>query len=324
MLAAALTALALAGTASSVPVSGGTDAQRAIVSRALTEADPGSISSARIDARHYLVLAVPARTTPRVRHARAIWEAELAAQAAADTLAASGRGVAGYEVASLLVPYHGPSRPPVLNVAGLGRLHAEVLRRAGAAGVALRSARVVRIGSGALDVVVRLRESQLLDDRAAAALTTLAGPGEQHFLDVEAPDGTALAYGGTFGNAGSWNYGGDTGTTRVPRPVPERLWRPHTDLVVQVSGHLGTRRTRTFHIVCGGAVPAPGSRCRRVLADRWALLVPTVSAICAGDIAGAWSVSVRGTFAGRPVSRDYGGCYSATGDRWARFLRLAR
>ena len=41
-----------------------------------------------------------------------------------------------------------------------------------------------------------------------------------HFLEVEAPDGTALAYGGTFVNGGSWSSGGDTGTAPVPRTVP--------------------------------------------------------------------------------------------------------
>jgi hypothetical protein len=134
LFAVALTALALTGTAASVPVSGGTAAQRAIVSRVLAEADPGVISSARIDARHYLVLAGP---------------------------------------------------------------------------------------------------------------------------------------------AGACN---------------------------------------------GTSPPARGSLCRRVLADRWALLVPNAGNACPGSPLGAWNVSINGTLAGYAVSRSYNGCFGGTVQRWARLL----
>jgi hypothetical protein len=324
MFAVALTALALTGTAASVPVSGGTADQRAIVSKVLAQAGPGVVTSARIDARHYLVLGPPAVRAPLVRFTRANWQAELLAQAAADTLAGRQEPVAGYTVAGgQTVPYAGPSQPPVLDLAMLQQLRGAVLSRARTAGLGVRAARVVRIGSGALDLVVRLRERQLLDDRGQAALSTLfgsgqAGAGEQHFLDVEAPDGTAIAYGGTFANAGSWSYGGDTAASAVPRRIPETLWKAHTDVTVQVTGRAGAR---TFRITCGGGRPRPGSRCARLLADRWSLLVPVVPGIICGGNAGAgWDVSVRGTFAGSPVSREYGSCYDGTGARWARFL----
>ena len=100
MFAVALTALALAGTAASVPVSGGTPAQRAIISHVLAEADPGVVTSARIDGRHYLVLAGPAARAPYVRFWHAAWEAELVAEAATDTLAVRNEPLAGYRVPS--------------------------------------------------------------------------------------------------------------------------------------------------------------------------------------------------------------------------------
>jgi hypothetical protein len=167
---------------------------------------------------------------------------------------------------------------------------------------------------------VRLREDQLLSPPAALA-TLFGDPSEgvswPHFLAVEAPAGTAIAYGGTFGTGGSWTYGGDTGTAPVPKTVPERLWRARTDLVVKLTRGAGTR---TFHILCGGSRPAPGSRCARVLADRWALLVPPMPGITCGGVAFASSVTMSGIVAGRAVERGYDSCYYGTAARWARFL----
>ncbi len=186
----------------------------------------------------------------------------------------------------------------------------------------MRAARVVRIGAGGLDVVVRLREDQLLEAGLTAALTGLLGAtGPPHFLAVEAPDGTAIAYGGTFANGGSWSYGGDTGTRPVPRSLPRWLWSAPTDLVVRMTRGVGLVRAHAVHITCDGtAPPARDSLCRRVLADRWALLVPEAENVCPGSPVGAWNVSVEGTLAGRPLSRSYNGCFGGTVKRWARFL----
>jgi hypothetical protein len=79
---------------------------------------------------------------------------------------------------------------------------------------------------------------------------------------------------------------------------------------------------RTFRFMCGSAARAQGD-CKRLLADRWALLVSTTQDVCAGSPAGAWYVSVAGVFAGHALSRSYNGCYGATGVRWARFLGIA-
>ena len=212
---------------------------------------------------------------------------------------------------------------------GARQLRLAVLANARAAGLEVRSARVLPVGGGVLDVVVRLREEQLLDQAAHRAVATLFGPtmtkpGALHYLSIEAPDGTSLAYGGTFMNGGNWSYGGDTGRSPVPSALPRALRTARADLVVHMTRATALGGERTYRIVCGGSVPAPGSRCGRVLADRWALLVPTMPGFtCAGGIVGGWSVSIEGELAGRRVSRAYDGCYVATTLRWARFLGLA-
>ena len=179
-----------------------------------------------------------------------------------------------------------------------------------------------------LSVVVRLREAQLLDRRLAPALTRIFGraastPGPLHFISVEAPDGTAIAYGGTYANGGSWSYGGDSGrrsgAARVSGCARTRAHRA-TVTVRHGFGGLATRRTVRF--VCGAGAPQQGD-CRRLLADRWALLVPEAGYACGGSPAGAWNVTITGTFAGPRMSRSYDGCYGATGLRWARFLGIA-
>jgi hypothetical protein len=193
----------------------------------------------------------------------------------------------------------------------------------------VRLAQVLPIGGGVLSVVIRLREDQLLDPKLPAALAALFGrvtetPGALHFVSIEAPDGTSIAYGGTFVNGGSWNDGGDTGTARVPHRVPGRLSRARTDLVVHITHGFGALATGgTFRFVCGAGAAAQGI-CRRLFADRWSLLVPTTQYACAGSPAGAWYVGVTGVFAGHALSRAYNGCYGATGVRWARFLGLVR
>jgi hypothetical protein len=132
-----------------------------------------------------------------------------------------------------------------------------------------------------------------------------------------------VAYGGTFVNGGSWSYGGDTSRSPVPSAVPERLWRARTDLVVETNRDRGLVREHTAVIGCqGSAPPARGSLCRRVPADRWALLVPDGGFTCAGSPAGAWNVSITGTFAGMPVTRSYNGCLGGTVQRRARLLSL--
>jgi hypothetical protein len=316
MFAVALSALALAGA---VPVSGGTAGQRAVVRHALAGTDPGAVTSARIDARHYLVLGAPRDAVPSVRLRRAVWEAEVLAVEVEGTLAARGEGIAGYEVGGmLLVPYHGPPPTPPLDRQGARRLLADVRARATGAGLGVPVARV--LAGGAVDVAVRLREDQLLDANGPLArfFTPLSASGSwPRFLAVEAPDGTAIAYGGTFGGGGSWNYGGDSVMAPVPKTVPAELWHARTDIVVHVSK--GSSR-RTVRIRCGGSLPAPRSRCRRVLADRWALLVPPMPGIVCGGVAFGATVQIDGIFAGRPLSRGYDSCYEGTALRWVRFL----
>lgn len=327
MVAAVLTAFALA-TAAPVPVSGGSAGQRAGVRAVLAGADPGMIRSARIDARHYLVLAPPRYRAPSARFSRATWEAELLGTVIVNRLAARGEAVAGYEVGGVLEnPYHGPPEVRRLDLRAVERLRTAVLGRARRAGLDVRATRSVRVGAGALDVVVRLRENQLLDTAAENALMTLFGTsgtgGVPHFLEIQSPVGLAIGYGGTWENGGGWSYGGDTGTAPVPRSIPRALRGAHADLVVHATRATPLGGERTFRIVCDGSAPAPGGYCARLLADRWALLVPMAAYTCAGGIVGGWTVSVEGRLAGRPVSRGYDGCYSATVMRWVRFLGLA-
>jgi hypothetical protein len=325
MFAVALSALALAGTAASVPVSGGTPAERAIVRQALTSADPGAVGSVRIDARHYLVLGAPARRATGVRHERGRWEALALAASIAARLAARGDELAGYDIQGDTSGSFAAEGSPRVGPSGARQLLAVALANARSAGLGVRTARILKIGGGLVDVVVRLRESQLFDPASQAALMTLFGPPTTtavalHFLSVEAPDGTAVAYGGSYADGGSWAYGGDTGRMPVPRALPQRLWHARTDVVVHLTRGIGPARERTFQIACGGTLPPRDSRCRRLLADRWALLVPAPGWDCTGGPIGGWSVSLEGTVAGHGVKRDYSACYGLTVQRWARFL----
>ncbi len=328
MLAGALGALALAVSAP-VPVAGGTPAERAIVRQALQGVDRGITTSVRIDDNRYLVLGPTVFRDPSVGYGRALWEAQALLATVAARIGARGEALRGYRVLGNCGHdttcggggSFGDQGSPAIGPPGAKRLRATVFANARAAGLAVRTARVLPIGGGVLSVVVRLREEQLLDPRLQAALGGLFGkattaPAALHFLSIEAPDGTAIGYGGTFVNGGSWSYGGDTGTAPVPGTVPARLWRARTDIVVRVTG--GVSGSRTFHFVCGPGAPASGD-CRRLLADRWSLLVPATSFQCPGSPAGALSVAIAGTFAGRSVQRDYNGCYGATVRRWARF-----
>lgn len=335
MLAVVLTAATLS-TAAPVPVTGGSASERAIVRRAVAVLDRGAVTSATIDGHHYLVLGPSARRDPSAASLRAQWEAQALIVAVGARFAAAGDRLAGYRIigncghnascgsGGSLAAAKAPSAGPP----GARRLRATVLANARAAGIAVRTARVLPIGGGVLSVVVRLREDQLLDAGLPAALSGLFGPasstpGPLHFISIEEPDGTAVAYGGTYVNGGSWSYGGETGTAPVPTGFPAALARSATDLTVVVSHGFGALATkRSFRFVCGTGAPHAGD-CRRLLADRWALLVPGTASACGGPV-GGWVVSITGTFAGQPVSRGYDGCYGATGLRWARFLGISR
>jgi hypothetical protein len=333
MFAVVLTAAALT-TAAPAPVTGGTGSERAIVRSALSVLDRGAVTSARIDGNHYLVLGPPAQRDPSAASLRAQWEAQALVVTVGARFAAAGDRLAGYRIIgncghNASCGSGGPltaAQAPSAGPPGVRRLRTTLRARATAAGIAVRTARVLPIGGGLLSVVVRLREDQLLDERVATSLTALFGPaantaGPLHFLSIEAPDGTAIAYGGTYANGGSWNYGGETGTAPVPRTFPAALGQARTDLTVEVTHGLGGKRT--FRFICGSGAPAQGD-CRRLLADRWSLLVPTTSYVCLGVPFGAWDVSVTGTFAGQAVTRSYDSCYGATSLRWARFLGLSR
>jgi hypothetical protein len=323
MFALALTALALTGPAVPVPVSGGTPAERAVARAVLAAADPGVAAFVRIDGRR-LVVGPPVRRRPGALASRLSWEAQAVVATIRARLAARGDELQSYVIKdSTEGPFNAQSAPGV-GPPGARRLRALALARAHTTGLDLRRARVLRIGGGLLVVTVRLREDQLFDSAAEGALTALFGPatsgqGPLHFLTVEAPDGTAVEYGGTFTNGGLWSFGGDSGDAPVPRALPRRLWQAHTDLVVELTRQVGLVRRRTVHIVCGGNRPPQGSRCARVLADRWALLPPTSGGVCPGPI-GGWNLSVTGVFAGQAISRSYDTCHGATTGRWARFL----
>jgi hypothetical protein len=243
MLAIALTASALT-TAAPVPVTGGTGRERAIVRHALAVLDPGAVTSARIDENHYLVLAPSTRRDPSAAYLRAQWEAQALVVSVAARFAAAGDRLAGYRVigncghdascgsgGSMRAAQAPTTGPP-----GARRVRATVLARAQAAGIDVRFARVLPIGGGILSVVVRLREEQLLGAGLAMAVTGMFGAvasarSPLHFLSIEAPDGKAVAYGGTYVNGGSWNPGGEdgngAGASRLPGGAPGVADRSH-------------------------------------------------------------------------------------------------
>jgi hypothetical protein len=67
--------------------------------------------------------------------------------------------------------------------------------------------------------------------------------------------------------------------------------------------------------------PTVAALCRDVDLDRYALLQPLVAGPgCVGGIASP-QITVRGTFAGRPIDRAYGTCEEAAGARWIALLR---
>jgi hypothetical protein len=335
MIAAALTAVALTASAP-VPVTGGTGAERVIVRTALAALDPGAVTSARITGAHYLVLGPSAERGPSAAFLRSQWEAQALVGTVAARFSAAGDRLVGYRMIGNCGPGASCASGGTLTVAGTPsvgprgarQLRTAVLARAQAAGIAVLTNRVLPIGGGLLSVVVRLREDQLLDARAQRALTTLFGPvasapGPLHFLSIEAPNGTSIGYGGTVVNGGNWNYGGGTGGAPVPRTAPAALWQARTDISVHITRGSGAPATdRTFRFTCGAGASAKGD-CKRLLADRWSLLVPTAGGVCPASPAGAWNISVTGTFAGRAIARNYNGCYRATGLRWARFLGVA-
>ena len=301
MFAVALSAAALAGSAP-VPVSGGTAAERAIVQQVISAVDPGVVTSVRIDERRYLVVGPPAQQGPDVRRDRAVWEQQGFLATVLAHLKAAGEALAGYEIeGSFSTPGSPRLGPPGADV-----LRTVVRANARVAGLAVRSARVLAVGGGMLDVVVRLRESQLFDAKAQAAISTLFGratgaPGPLHFLSVEAPDGTALAYGDTFVRGGSWSYGGDTGTAPVPDTVPARLWRARDrSRGAHDAGHRPRAQADVSHRLWRGfaAQRAVSSRPGRSLV---AARADAGGITCAGSPVGAWNVSVQGT---SPVMRS--------------------
>jgi hypothetical protein len=305
-----------------VPVSGGTGAERSIIRSAIKLVDPGVVTSARIDKRRYLVLGAPSRRGPGVEYDRRLWETQAFLATVMSQLAKRHHKLPGYAVPGFI---GGPGSPR-LGPPGADALLAVVFAHAGSAGLDVRSSRILPVGGGAVDVVVRLREEQLFDERAQDGVvnlfgTALSAGGPLHYLAVEAPDGRALAYGGAFGAGGSWNAGGDMASAPVPQTVPPQITQAQTDLTVRLSRARGRVRNRTFHIVCGGDATPLSGRCRHVLADRWALLPPMLSTgPCPGARPGDWGVSVSGRFAGRPASRSYSGCLGAPTKRWLRFL----
>ena len=285
MFAVVLTAAALT-TAAPVPVTGGTGSERAIVRNALAVLDRGAVTSARIDGHHYLVLGPSAQRDPSAASLRAQWEAQALVVTVGARFAAAGDRLAGYRIigncghnascgsGGSLTAAQAPSAGPP----GAEHLRTVVLANASATGMAVRTARVLPIGGGVLSVVVRLREDQLLDARVATSLTALFGPatttgGALHFLSIEAPGGTPIAYGGTYANGGSWNYGGETGTAPVPRTFPAALARARTDLTVEVTHWppAGSARSassaapaRLLRATAGGCSPTAGRcSCRR-------------------------------------------------------------
>jgi hypothetical protein len=168
----ALSALALTGTAGSVPVSGGTPAERAIVRQAPPAVDPGVVTSVQLKPGTSLVLGPLAPRAAGVRHEHALWEARAFVATVAARLGAHGRRMTG----SAITGTSGGPGSPLMGPTGARRLRQSVLANARAAGIAVRRARVLAIGGGVLDVTVRLREDQLLDPGLTSALQGLFAP----------------------------------------------------------------------------------------------------------------------------------------------------
>ncbi len=211
-------------------------------------------------------------------------------------------------------------------------IRAEVRRRAAARGLVVRRLQPVPLDGGALRLVVRLRERQLLDaaahDWSGLVPDAEYGGYPSSLVEVQAPDGAAVFYSASEagGGAGGTAFGGDTWRRAVPvgpRRVPAGETDVRVTLFLPSSSGVGGRTYRARIDCANTPTRVAERRCDRLVRDRWALLVPqpTGAACDGGELGG--SVRVVGTFAGRPVDRRYDGCYGGTVQRWAAALGVA-
>src|SRR4029077_2286181 len=125
--------------------------ERSIIRGALKLVDPGVVTSARIDNRRYLVLGAPSRRGAGVEYDRRLWETQAFLATVMSQLAKRHHKLVGYEVPGFL---GGPGSPR-LGPKGAGALLGVVFANAGSAGLGVRKSRILAVGGGALDVVVR-------------------------------------------------------------------------------------------------------------------------------------------------------------------------
>ena len=221
-----------------------------------------------------------------------------------------------------------PARPAV---------DAPSARRCGAGprrrGLVVRRLQAVPLDGGALRLVVRLRERQLLDaaarDWAGLVPDAEYGGYPSSLVEVQAPDGAAVFYSASeaSGGAGGTAFGGDTwrrGVPVGPRRVPAGETDVRVTLFLPSASGVGGRTYRARIDCADTPTRVAERRCDRLVRDRWALLVPQpTGAACDGGEHGG---SVRGRRApspGDPSMRRYDGCYGGTVQRWAAALGVA-
>ncbi len=232
-----------------------------------------------------------------------------------------GPGTEGHAFEALIWPERSPEE-----VAAVAR---DLAARSAAAGWEVAELRAWANGPGAIAITLRLTERGLLDGRADWS-TTLFGSEEWSYsrlLRIEAPDGSLLAGGGSVGERGGFGRNEPYGPPRDVPPPADLHGPTHLDLTVEDPAY-GDGPTRRFRFVLdcdGGAsdgIPDVPATCRRLVGDRYALLLPAPPDVVCTGVMGAPSMSLRGTFLGVPVARAFGSCNSLTVQRWMDVLRI--
>ena len=266
----------------------------------------------------------------RVSRSREEWSAQCASSITTSTGRASATRVSAACTASASSPgpfeaLTWPERSPE-EVAAVAR---DLAARSAAAGWEVAGLRAWANGPGAIAITLRLTERGLLDGRADWS-TTLFGTeawSYSRLLRIEAPDGSLLAGGGSVGEAGGFGRSEPYGPPRDVPPPADLHGSTHLDLTVEDPAY-GNGPTRRFHFVLdcdGGAsdgiADAPAT-CRRLVGDRYALLLPAPPDVVCTGVMGAPTMSLQGTFLGVPVARAFGSCHPLTVERWMEVLRI--
>ncbi|MGH2994742.1 MAG: hypothetical protein ACRDON_03430 [Gaiellaceae bacterium] len=325
--------------AARVPITGATPVEEEAARKALTrlgEASPvvrvGFDDRAQGKGRR-LVVQVRSPKTPgnrQVRNFEADWLGQLVVLDVVTTLRkrnvridwAELRGAES--VGTTTTPASGARRTP----AELRRLAERIVERGVNAGLDVREVTAYPIATGAVRVVVRLTQRQILENTNTRWSRTLLPDRFQvkrpysAMLVVLAPDGTPVHYGGNYSpSAGGTAYGVSSALPPGTRSSPALPEGP-TRLEITIERAIGQPSRLTFLLDCESesiGVLDPDTACER-LEREWVAFLPPVAGdtTCIGGFTD--QMSLKGTIGGVPVSRDYSNCYMSTTNRWEELL----